>query len=291
MSLSASNINSLRNVVSPANPSANDVLNDVSSAIANPIGSQLNKVLFKLNGLTASVQGKIDNLIADTQKQTDNKATVQLVNNTLVVSSKPEDAKIAAATTAKIQTHINSINGSLGQMTTIVGTLSTIAKAAQMLQKALEIQEMLLTLNPVTKATFTVFKKAIKIVFLKEMLKQYNTVISAQLAANKSALSALTDKFHQLHVQTVIGDSNNTITPEEAAQQITTEKITTTPVAIYTATNGKDYTLKIEKYGINKLVGRAYDSYSGQIITQTAPSIIATTDELMDELKRILDNQ
>jgi len=59
---------------------------------------------------------------------------------------------------------------------------------------------------------------------------------------------------------------------------------------IYTGSNGKVYILIVDQYGSKQLIGKAIDKISGILAVQTAPSYIKTPDQLMDELKSILNS-
>ena len=57
----------------------------------------------------------------------------------------------------------------------------------------------------------------------------------------------------------------------------------------FTDQNLNNYTLKVEKYDSKQIIARAYDKNSGMIKAQTAPSYFSTAEQLLDEIKNILN--
>lgn len=301
MSLSTSNVSSLKNSIDgqldPQSSAISSVENGLSG-IQNPIGDKLNKVLFKINSVTSNAESKIDRLVDHITVSSDNRAKIELINNTIVITVKPKDKDILAVQQQKIQNDIDSITKTLNLLNNSISTLNTINNTAKVIKTAMDVQEALLSVNPASKAMFSVFKKAIKIVFLKDMMTQYINVITNQLSSNKEVLNRLISKFQHLRVQVKIDDENNAgnvVKEDQAASLITqgliggSDGTNETSISEFTSGKGKTYILKIEKYGDRKLIGKAYDKFSGMLVEQTAPSIIATADDLFRELKEILN--
>ena len=273
-----------------------NITDSVSSSIQNPIAGKLNKILSKINIATANIESKIDKLIENIAVSSNNKSKVELINNTIVITVRPEDAALLTIQKAKIQSNINSITGTLNVLKTSIGTLSTINDTVKILKKVLDVQEALMSVNPVTKASFEVFKKAIKIVFLKDMLVQYSKVVDAQLSSNKKVLNDLISKFDKLRIDVKVSDetnNGNVISTEQAQELITDELLLNVGDSSITEDfyndNGVLYLLKIEKIDHRHLIGRAYLKETNQLAQQTAPSMFSTAQNLLDELKSILN--
>lgn len=301
MSLSSSNISSLRNSIDGQSDPQSSAISSVDnglSGIQNPIGGKLNKILFKINSVTSNAESKIDRLIEHITISSDNRAKIELINNTIVITVKPKDKDVLVVQQQRIQNDIDSITKTLNLLNNSINTLNTINNTAKVIKTVMEVQEVLLSINPASKAMFSVFKKAIKIVFLKDMMTQYINVIDNQLSGNKEILNRLISKFQHLRVQVKIDDENNTgniINEDEGASLVAqdllggTHSTNISSVADFVSDKGVTYILKIEKYGDRKLIGKAYDKISGMLVSQTAPSVIATADDLFQELKDILN--
>ena len=57
----------------------------------------------------------------------------------------------------------------------------------------------------------------------------------------------------------------------------------------FTADDNGQYILQVEKYGDKELIAKAYDKFSGLVASQTAPSYITNPEDLLNELKTILN--
>jgi hypothetical protein len=53
--------------------------------------------------------------------------------------------------------------------------------------------------------------------------------------------------------------------------------------------NFNNYILKVEKYDSKQLIARAYDPVTGLIKAQTAPSYFSTPEQLIEEIKAIIN--
>jgi hypothetical protein len=299
MPLSSENVQSINSVLSQQTNPIQDVQQNVTSAISDPFGAVINRVFSKINSLTVNIETKIDQLSQDIVKSTDSKGRITLQGNTLVITITQEDQAQAETLKNRITNKVNSIQSTINTLSVTLNSIKAIQEAMTLLQTALEIQEAVLSLNPTTGPIFTVFKKAIKIVFLKDMIKEYAKVLGVQLTANLNTLNTLEQKFRNLQVTIKIDDEakKGSYINENQAQNLITQDLLnsgqTTDLSNvtdnYTAANKIEYLLKVEKYGEKQLIGRAYDKFSGLLAEETAPSYISTPDDLMNELKSILN--
>jgi hypothetical protein len=290
--LDVNSINGIKNTISSNLNIEQKIEENVTSAISDPIGASIKKILFKSNSLINTVADKIENLNGDFIKMSDNKSKVLLEGTNIVIKTTYDNIEKAAQIQENIQNKINSITNTINILSTTIETLSAIATTATILLKVLSVQETILSLNPVSGPMFTVFKKAIKIVFLKEILTQNLKVLQSSLLQNKKLLELLKNRFNGLKVQVKIDDNNNNITSNKAQEMVVYDLLGGRDVnntsEEYLSTNGNTYILKIEKYGEKMLIGKAYDKFSGLLFQQTAPSFVSSAEELNQELKQIL---
>lgn len=297
--LTQDTVNSLKNTLSNTNTTETSVVTNisdtVSSTLQNPIGASLKKVLSRINTVTTNVETKITKLVDNIAKSSDNKAKIELIGSNIVITVKPEDVNVLSLQQQRIQSNIDSVTTTLHLLQSSVNTLNTINETIKILRKVLDIQEVLISTNPITKAAFEVFKKGIKIVFLKDMLTQYSKIVDTQLSTSQSTLSSLINRFDNLRVQIKVADENNNgnnISDSEAQSMISQELLSAGNDSVtedFFSENGKTYLLKVEKFDTRKLVGRAYEKITNQLVQQTAPSIVSTSVQLIDELKSILN--
>lgn len=299
MALSEDKISSIRRSVTEKTDSLQDLQQNVTSAVSDPFGAIITKVFSKINGLTSNIEKKIDSLLEDVAKSTDSKGRVTLEGNQLIITVSKEDEKKAIAIKSNIEGKVKSIQKTLTVLSTTLKSLNSIQTAISTLQTALTIQETLLSVNPTTGPIFTVFKKAIKIVFLKDMIKQYSAVLKTQIQMNTRTLNTLSSKFRGINVSIKIEDEANKgnyiggleaekLLAQDLLNGNTGEEIETVSED-YLSFSGKEYILKVEKYGERQLVGRAYEKLTGLLEEQTAPSYFATPEDLVEELQTILN--
>jgi len=295
MSLSGSNINSLNSLMNNKE-SISGIVSDPSSAINSPITGVIIKNLFKINDLISNIENKIIKLQEDFVSNSDNSGTVKLINNVIVITVKPEDVSVANLKQQKILQNINSINKTLVILQNTISVLNIVNNTIKTLFIALDTQEKILNTNPTSKASFLVFKKAIKIVFLKEIFKEQSKVLNDQLNSNKNKLNELINRFSSLSVQIKISDQKNEgkfISEEQASELIIDDLLDNNDLKIsqYIDSQGFEYIFKVEKYGVKQLIGRAYEKKSNSLKVQTSPSFISTSQELYNELENILENK
>jgi len=297
--LTQDTVNSLKNTLSSTNDAPASVVTNISdnvtSTLQNPIGASLKKVLSRINIVTTNIETKITKLVDNIAKSSDNKAKIELIGSNIVITVKPEDINVLSLQQQRIQSNIDSVTTTLHLLQSSVNTLNTINETIKVLRKVLDIQEVLISTNPVTKAAFEVFKKGIKIVFLKDMLTQYAKIVDTQLASNQASLASLISRFDNLRVQVKVADesnSGNNISDSEAQSMISQDLLSAGNDSVsedFFSEDGKSYLLKVEKFDTRKLIGRAYEKITNQLVQQTAPSIVSTSIQLIDELKSILN--
>lgn len=271
-------------------------INDISGAVSDPFGTIIQKSLNKVNSLIVNVEKKTDQLIQVVVKKTDSKGRVSLQGNNLVITVTRSDAAEAQALKTQVEEKIKSIQKTLNILRTVINSLIAIQTAISVYKTVLDVQEALLTINPVSKATFTVLKKGIKIIFLKEILKQYLKLLKGQLETNKKVLNRLITRFRSIQVSVKITDeasTGNFINVDTAEALLADDLLgdgITSDSQDFTDNNFKEFILKVENYDKKQIIGRAYEKYSGMIKAQTAPSYFSTPEELMEELKNILNS-
>ena len=301
MPLTDQNIPSLSKSVSESlkPPDVSSYVGGISNTVqglSDPIGPVIKSSLSSITKLTGSLTAKIEKLQTDIINSADNTGKVKLVGNRIVITLEPQEAAKAASYKAKIEGSINSVRTNIERLNSLIKTLDVITKTAQTLKTALEVQEVLLKANPVSAATFSVLKKGINIIFMKDILNQYVSMLGVELAKNSQVLNQLVSKFSSLTVDVVVkGASNNgqNLSDSQAQSAITDAQLSgssgTQSPQDYSNDNGQSYTLTVEKYSEKEIIGRARDKFSGLMITETAPSFHRTPEQLIEELKTILN--
>ena len=142
-----------------------NITNTVSSAVGDPIGGVLNKTLSKIADVSTLAESKVDDLTKELNNYQSKNGRVQIIGNKIVITVSSKDASKGEAEQKAITQRVNSIKTTLLTLNTTINTLSTIANSISIRQKLLDVQEVLMTANLGTKAAFTGFKQAIKIVF------------------------------------------------------------------------------------------------------------------------------
>lgn len=272
------------------------IVDDVSGAVQDPFGFVVKKTLNKINSLVLNVEKKVDQLVKDTVKKVDSKGRVTLEGNSLVVTVTRADLEKANEIKTNVENKIKSIQTTLSTLRTTVNSLSTVTEAINTYKRILDIQEIVLAANPVSGPIFLVLKKGIKLVFLKEILKEYSKVIGSELAQNKEVVTRLVERFRSLQVSIKIQDEadkgkyiDSNVAEEMLADELFGVPGVTEESEEFIDQNFNKYTLKVEKYDGKQLIARAYDIESGMIKAQTAPSYFSTPEELMEEIKSILN--
>jgi len=311
-SLSIANAQSISNTIN-ANPNsisslsvsspstfANSITSPVTSTVGDPIAAVLSKILSRIANTTTLTQNKINGLTSQLESYLGKNGSVQLINNTIVITVTEQNEAIAQHEKAIIDAQISSIRNVLNTLKSAISTLQSITSTINILLNLLTIQEALLTINPVSKATFTVLKQGIKILFLRDMLKSYTKVISNQLTDSQLQFSQMVSRFMNLQVSINVQQNENqgiNISPDQALINLSQDLLNNGSITnvdnqsdTYIGSNGRTYILKIEQYGSNQLIAKAIDQITGQLAVQTAPGFIETPDQLLSELKSILNS-
>ena len=272
------------------------IVDDVSGAVQDPFGFVIKKTLNKINSLTLNVEKKVDQLVKESVKKVDTKGRVTLQGNSLVITVTRADLQKATEIKASVETKIASIQNTLTILRTTISSLSTIRDAIETFKTILDVQELILSANPVSGPIFVVLKKGIKLIFLKEIVKEYLKVIGRELAQNKEVVTRLIERFRNLQVSIKIDDEANkgSFIDENTAEEMLADELFGVPgektdSEDFTDQNLNQYILKVEKYDSKQIIGRAYDKISGMIKAQTAPSYFSTSEQLLDEIKAILN--
>jgi len=283
----------LNNVTSP--DSVNNTINAISGAVSDPFGSAIQLTLNKVNSLTVNIEKKIDQLVKEVVEKTDSKGRISLQGNNLVITIRREDLAKAQELQKRVQDKITSINKTITILNTVVNSLIAIQTAITVYKSLLDIQEITLTANPVTGPIFQVVKQGVKLIFLKEIVNQYVKILGRQLLQNRQVLNRLIQKFRSIQVSVKIqdeADKGNYVSTDIAEQLLADDQLgdgISSDSQDFTDNKFNQYTLKVEKYDSKQLIARAIEKQSGMIKAQTAPSYFATPEELMEELKTILN--
>jgi hypothetical protein len=309
-SISIQNVQSITNTInankssitslSDASSFASNVTSPISSTVGDPIASVLNKTLSKISNTTVLTERKINDLITQIESSSDNTTTVTVVNNSVVITVNEADEQKAELKKAKIENQISSIKNTLNILQSTINTLQNITSTVSILQGLLTAQEAILTMNPISGATFKVLKKGVKILFLRDMLSTYSKVISNQLSQSQIQFNQMLARFMNLQVSINVKENKsqgNNITPDQASVNISQQILNDNNEVdvdnqsnTFLGSNGKVYILTVDQYGPNQLIGKAIEQTSGMLSVQTAPSYIKSPDQLMDELKSILNS-
>ena len=283
----------LNNVTSP--DSVNNTINAISGAVSDPFGSAIQLTLNKVNSLTVNIEKKIDQLVKEVVEKTDSKGRISLQGNNLVITIRREDLAKAKELQKRVQDKITSINKTITILNTVVNSLIAIQTAITVYKSLLDIQEITLTANPVTGPIFQVVKQGVKLIFLKEIVNQYVKILGRQLLQNRQVLNRLIQKFRSIQVSVKIqdeADKGNYVSTDIAEQLLADDMLgdgISSDSQDFTDNKFNQYTLKVEKYDSKQLIARAIEKESGMIKAQTAPSYFSTPEELIEELKTILN--
>lgn len=283
----------LDKVTSP--DSVNNAITAISGAVSDPFGSAIQLTLNKVNSLTVNIEKKIDQLVKEVVEKTDSKGRISLQGSNLVITVRREDLAKAQELQKRVQDKIKSINSTITILNTVINSLLAIQTAITVYKALLDAQELSLTLNPVTGPIFQVVKQGVKLIFLKEIVNQYVKILGRQLLQNKQILNRLIEKFRSIQVSIKIQDEadkgkyvNTNIAEQLLADDMLGDGITSDSQD-FTDNKFNVYILKVEKYDNKQLIARAYEKLSGMIKAQTAPSYFAKPEELMEEIKTILN--
>lgn len=302
MSVTSERVDSIKNTLSQKENPAQNIQDNLTSSIKDPFGQIINNTFFKVNSLVSNIEKKIDQLLEDVSEYTDSRARVVYENSKLVVTVTREDIEQAEQIKNRVESKINSIRNTLSMLESSLNSVQAVQTAMTTLQTVLNIQETILSLNPTTAPIYTVFKKAIKIVFFKDILNEYGNILKKQLKQNLNVLESLSERFKQITVDVKIAEERDmgyNITKEEAekilindllavdqqAESGSVEKVT----EYYTSSKNKKYILVVEKYTEKTIIGKAYEDQSGMLEQQTAPTYIRKPEDLIEELKQILN--
>lgn len=308
-SLSVANVQSISNTINAnmnnisslssnnAQAFTSNITSPISSAVGDPVGGILNKTLSRIVNVSTLAEKKIDDLTIQIETYNSKNGSVQIVGNKIVITVTQADEAKAQVEKQRIDSMISSIKNTLNTLNSSINSLQSISTTIGILQNLLTIEQALLTISPVSKASFTLFKSAIKIVFLGDMLKSYTSLINNQLNQSSLQLNQLTSKFMNLQVsinvqsntnQGVQTDSNEAL--DNLAQDSLGGQDITNQSNVFTSFNGKNYILNVVKYGNKQIIGQAIDQVTGLLAVQTAPSFTESADELISELKSILNS-
>lgn len=300
MALSTDRIDSIRNTISQKPNPIQDLEQNINSSVKDPFGAVITKLIAKIAQLSVVVEGKIEDLTKKIIESADSTGKVTLQGNTIVITITKENAEQANQLKKDINVKIKSVQALLNTLQITLTTLQTVQTGIDVLRTALSIQEVALSINPVSGPIFQIIKQGVQLIFLKDMIKEYSAILKRQLKASNKEISILSNRFRNLQVSIKIQeekDKGNIISTSEAedmlAQQLldtgADQEGTTSTTENYLSPKNVEYLLKVEKYQEKQLIAVAYEKESGLIKQQTSPSFFATPEELLSELKAILN--
>jgi len=300
MALSSENINSIRNTASNQQDPLQDIAENITANIKDPFGAIITKVATKIGSLSITVEQKIDSLSKKIVESAESTGKVTVQGSNIVITITKENLAQAEQIKGEIEVKIQSVQKVLTTLKTTLQSLQAIQTAISTLQTALSIQEIALSANPATGPIFLVLKQGIKVLFLKEMVKEYSNILKRQLAISLKDFERISGKFKNIQVSLVIQDEKNkgnSISTTEAENIIVQslldgvgpDKDLSNVVEEFISPKNVQYLLKVEKYEERQLIARAYEKESGMIKQQTSPSFFSTPEELLSELKTILN--
>lgn len=267
----------------------------VAGLVSDPFATAIQKIMAKINDLVPMIESKIDKLEQDLVKKVDNKGRVTLQGHTIVITVTRPEYEQAVALEKKIRDTIQTIKQTILLLRNLIAALAAIVTAIQVFKAVIQLQELALSSNPASKIIYEVLKKAIVIIFFKEILNAYMKIMNDLLALNKQLLDRLSTRFNNIRVSIKISDESNKgkyLNENEALSALADDLLgqdITSYTQEYTANNNGQYILQVEKYGSKELIARAYDKFSGLVAAETAPSYITSPDDLLNELKTILN--
>ena len=119
-------------------------------------------------------------------------------------------------------------------------------------------------------------------------VKKIVTIINSMLQVSNSYLTQIKIKLNQVSFNIITDNANYNQTKEDLNTTVKDTETAFTLEETIVGSNGIKYNISIVplKDGFNKAIAK--DSLSGLLIAQTAPSIVKTPLELINELKQIL---
>jgi len=300
MAVSTDKISSIRNTISEKPDPLQDLQQNVTTAVKDPFGSVITKVVTKIGQLSVILEGKINDLTKKIIESADATGKVSLQGDTIVIIVSRENVQQAEQIKKDIDVKIKSVQALLNTLQVTLSTLQTVQTGIDVLRVALSIQEVALSSNPVSGPVFQVLKQGIKLIFLKDIIKEYSVILKRQLKKSNKDVARLSSRFRNLQISIKIQEEKekgSIISNDEAerllAQQLLDtgsdqEELSST-TENYLSPKNVEYLLKVEKYQEKQLIGVAYEKESGMIKQQTSPSFFSTPEELLSELKSILN--
>ena len=273
-----------------------------------PIIASFTKAEFIANVLLLAIT-------VQTKSQLKNKGTLIAQNGKFIFT--PTDGKNYETFKSNFDRWVNNLNKAINALQNIITTLSNIVKylniAISAYQVFLKIKTGLLyikyariaaELATPSPAKPTVGLQLIQISKDLDKIKQRQKDVEefklgvdsakAFLLLFNNSISTLKNKINKLSFTIKLPPSTNGTNPQSG---IDTDNLSnslnnvanTAPIdEEYVSALGKSYTLKLVTLLNGSIQYQALDSFSKMKITQTAPSKIATPEQLLEEIKQIL---
>ena len=277
-------------------------LASISSKPEDKIGPIILSAITLINGLVGDIEMKLEDLIDEIKNTTDSKASITVVNNQIIISTASSNKLYADQLSDRINKKIDRVNNNLSALSIAIKALYLILIATGIYIRTQDIKDIQLQTLPVPTMTpgvtlgmvYMLAKLAAYNVLLKEKMTEYIILLKFQIDENNNTLNTLKEEARNLSVQVKItneANKGNFISTDAAHMQLRNDILSNnnSNSIPFTSDNGTSYILKIEKYGDKEIIARAYDSFSGQIKEQTAPSYLSTPDQLYSELQSILN--
>jgi hypothetical protein len=246
----------------------------------------------------------VNKLINDTKKKLKNKGRFTVVNGAITFT--PKDKANYQAYKDNFDRRVSTLKNIVNILKTIVDTLLTILRIARVALAAFKAY-LALTNTKIkvsstsasadlaspnwskpAAATYVIDKEVSQSLVdpLKDKIDKYTLLISFIiniLTVCKRFIDALKIKLDRLSF-TIITAEDQPIYFNSLASTLTFDNPNETEIEV----GDKSYTIKVITTLSGALQAVAYDKFSGLKVTQTAPSKIRKSDQLIDELKQIL---
>lgn len=264
-------------------------------------------ILSKFINAEKAANAIINKLINTTKKQLKNKGRVEVTNGTITFT--PKNPGNYETFKANFDRKVKNLKNIVQILKTNIDTLLKILKIMKVALAATNVYILILKAkmkklaaqaaveaasaspSKPANAKYLAFKEANESVIkeLEKKLEDYTLTITAAaaiLSIFQRLINKILDKLNTLKLIINQPNTSGTISSDliNTLDASTTENLEYE----YTGIDNKEYIIKI----ITTLSGAkqavAYDKFSNLKITQTAPSLVRTEDELLEELKQIL---
>jgi len=263
--------------------------------IPNPFLDGIKKILDKNNKIFQALDDKFAALTSTKDIKT------EVLDNKIIFYVR------TAADKQRIEKIIESIKNSLNQLDINIQSIQKLLNAINVLKQTLEIQEIVLKLNPLT----VIIEQFVTLLFSKDIIATDFNILSKSLNDILPKFENYIEKFRNLNVELLTEseptNTLNSLNPLNLASNLDNQilenlanpsvglfalvgqnVIPTLPIVENFLYEGNTYKLEISKYGQKQLIGKAYLLPYNNLAAETAPSYFKTPTALLAELKTII---